>query len=272
MKQAGATVFILLFFCLFTTAQNFRLPASSPSTRLYTYAGNGNAFSFAGNPSALAGIQQFSAGVYSEQRFMLKDIGHYNATVAIPTQLGNFGFKGDYFGNSFFNESGIGIAYARKLGASVDVGVQFNYYGVNAGVYGSASAITAEAGVIVHVTEQLRVGLHVYNPTSVKIGKGGGEDLPSMFDVGFGYDVSEVLFLSGTIEKVQNQPAAVTAAIQYNFDKKLFANAGIISSTGVYYLGFGVMHHDFLINATASLHPQLGFSPGLLLIYTKTKK
>ncbi len=272
MKQASATVVILLFFCLLANAQNFRLPASSPSTRLYTYLQKGNAFSFAHNPAALASVQQFSAGIFSEKRFMLKDVGYYNLAVAAPTQSGNFGFKADYFGNSFFNEMEAGFAYARKLGSSVNVGVQFNYYGVNAGAYGSSGAMTAEAGVVINLTQDFRVGLHVYNPTSVKIGKDGEEKLPSMFGFGFGYNVSEVLFLTGTMEKVQHQPAAVTAGLQYNFDKKLLANAGVISSTGVYYLGVGVQQKNFLINVTVSLHPQLGFTPGLLLIYTKVKE
>ncbi len=202
---------------------------------------------------------------------MLKDVGYYNVAVAVPTQRGNFGFKGDYFGNSFLNETAAGVAYARRLGAGVDVGVQFNYYGVNAGGYGTAAAVTAEAGVVIHLTEDFRVGLHVYNPTSVKIGK-EDEELPSIFNMGFGYQVSEVLFLTGTIEKVQHQAAAVTAGLQYNFDKKLFANGGFLTSTGAYYLGLGLIQKNFLLNASASIHPQLGFSPGLLLIYIKAKK
>jgi hypothetical protein len=46
----------------------------------------------------------------------------------------------------------------------------------------------------------------------------------------------------------------------------------MVSSTSVYFFGAGFILHNIRIDATASVHPQLGVTPGLLLIYTKPKK
>jgi hypothetical protein len=77
-------------------------------------------------------------------------------------------------------------AYGRKLGGKIDVGVQFNYYSFKVAGYGSASSINAEGGMIVHVTEAFNIGVHLYNPTGVSVGKNAEEKLPAIYSAGFG--------------------------------------------------------------------------------------
>jgi hypothetical protein len=59
----------------------------------------------------------------------------------------------------------------------------------------------------------------------------------------------------------------VNAGMQYSFDEKLFARAGFTSGTSSYFFGLGVMLKNFRLDATASIHPQLGITPGLLLLF-----
>jgi hypothetical protein len=54
--------------------------------------------------------------------------------------------------------------------------------------------------------------------------------------------------------------------MQYNFDKQFFARFGIASQNGTPYGGAGVSWENFRIDVSASYHPQLGISPGLMLI------
>jgi len=58
----------------------------------------------------------------------------------------------------------------------------------------------------------------------------------------------------------------VHTGIQYQFAKQFFARAGIASATSTGYAGFGVSWSNFRLDVTGSYHPQLGVSPGLLLI------
>ena len=51
-----------------------------------------------------------------------------------------------------------------------DVGVQFNYYGYRVPAYGNASSINFEIGILIHLTDKLSTGLHVYNPVGGKLG------------------------------------------------------------------------------------------------------
>ena len=52
----------------------------------------------------------------------------------------------------------------------------------------------------------------------------------------------------------------------------LAARAGVSTSTSVYYFGIGVGLKQFRLDATASVHQQLGITPGLLLLFNLKKK
>ncbi len=263
-------VFCIVFSPL--KSQTFQSPVSVIYTKTNTYSSaQKDAFSFTGNQAALAGIKKISVGIYGERRFMLADLTSYQLAFALPTSSGNFGLQANYFGSSVFSQSRLGLAYARNLG-KVDVGAQFNYHQIKIAGYGNASAINFDAGAILHISEQFQTGVHVYNPTRVSFGKNSEEKLPMVYSFGFGYDASENFFIGTEIEKVEGQPVNVNAGLQYSFDEKIFARAGISSSTSVFYFGAGFLWSGVRIDLTASLHPSLGVTPGLLLVYSAADK
>lgn len=265
----GTLLFAACLFCFSPLqAQMAGLPLRTAYTRLPAYSRQfKDAFSFSSNTAAAATLQKFAAGIYSERRFMLKELSTYSAAAAFPTSSGTFCVKGDYSGSSLYNEAAAGLAYARKLGDRVDVGIQFNYFTVKAAGYGSASAVTVDAGVIFQVADGVQTGIQVANPNRRSLGKGGEETLPSFYSAGIGFDVSPQLFIGAEAEKIENSPLGVNAGIHYRFADKLVARAGVSSATSVYYIGFGVALKSILVHVTASFHPYLGVSPGLLLLY-----
>lgn len=220
------------------------------------------------NSASLAGIKSFSAGVFSERRFLLKELSSYSVVAALPTTSGNFGFSGDYFGGSLYNEGSIGFAYGRSLGAKADVGLGFHYHSLTASGYGAASTLAFDAGAVFHLTDAVQTGVSVYNPVGMKFGKNGDEKLPGIYSIGIGYDASSQLFIGAEAQKVEDQPVSINAGFQYLFAEKLSARAGINSATSVYAIGFGVKLQKLRIDATASFHPYLGVTPGLLLLYS----
>jgi hypothetical protein len=217
-------------------------------------------------------MKSASAGVYGERRFMLDELSLYQLAIAVPTNSGNFGVKAGYFGFSDYNESQMGLAYARKLGSKVDIGVQFNYNGIQVGGYGNSSAINFEIGTIFHLTDKLHAGVHAYNPVGGKYGKNSEEKLASVYTVGLGYEASDKFFISTEIEKEENQTVNVNAGIQYKFLPQFMARAGIATNTSNVYAGVGLFLKIFRLDVVASYHPQLGITPGLMLVYNFSKK
>jgi len=265
----------ILFFYLPIVAlsQAVRSPVSSAYIGLGAYSNNHiDVFSFHANEASLAKLNNISAGIYGEKRFLLNELGLYDAAIAFPTPSGNFGVDARYYGFADYNESQFGLAYARSLGSKIDVGVQFNYYSVRVAGYGNASSVNFEVGTILHLTDKLNAGLHVYNPIESKLGKNEEEKLASIYSAGIGYEASEKFFISIEIEKEEDKAVNVNAGLQYKFLPQLLARTGVSAATSTMYLGIGFGWKTMRLDATASYHPQLGITPGLLLIFAFNKK
>lgn len=258
----------MLFIHLLSAGQTVRRPVAAFYTGLGAYSiTHADVFSFTANQASLAQIKNSSAGAYGERRFLLEELSLYQAAAALPTSSGNFGLKAGYYGFSDYNETQLGLAYARKLGGKADLGVQFNYNNVRISSYGNASAVNFEIGIIFHLTDKLHAGVHAYNPVGGKLGKNEEEKLASVFTVGAGYEASDKFFVSAEIEKEENQPVNVNAGLQYKFLPQLMARAGIATATSNAYGGVGLMMKSFRVDITAAWHPQLGITPGLLFLF-----
>lgn len=268
MKNRAAIGFLMIMGSLASHCQSMQSPVAAPCLGGGAYSINQvDVFSFSSNQASLAQLKSSAAGIYGERRYLLTELSNYRASVAVPSHSGNFGLQAGYFGSANYNETQLGLAYARKLGIKMDVGVQFNYNGIKAAGYGKASAISFEAGTIFHITDKLHIGFHVNNPVGGKFGKNTEEKLPSVYTIGFGYDASRQFYFSTEIVKEENEDINVIAALQYKFIPQLLARIGLSSATSVVWFGIGLKLHSFRLDMTASYHPQLGITPGLLLLF-----
>ncbi len=267
MKAIIAIILIGILGINAVPAQSLRYPLALPYTSLSAYSKQQpDPFSFTANQAALAPVKNIALAAYCERRFLLAATSAYRFAAVFPTRLGNFGLQLDYAGFKNFNENKIGLAYARSLGPKVDLGIQFNYYGYRVPAYGNASAIYFEAGAIMHFTDKLTGGVHVYNPVGGKLGNTSNEKLASAYKFGLGYDASTSFFVGAELIKEEDRPVNMIAGVQYHFADLFFARAGIISESGTAFAGVGVAWNKLRLDVSASYHPQLGFSPGILLI------
>lgn len=253
-------------------AQSLRYPQAAPYTGLGAYSYHFvDVFSATANQAALARLPQAGGGVYTERRFLLEQLTSYHAIVALPTSLGGWGLAVHYLGSGQYNESQAGIAYGKKLG-QVDLGVQFNYTMMRAAGYGSDGAVTVEVGTLWHITDRVHVGLHLFNPSGGKFGKQGQEKMAWVYKAGGGYEISEKLLVSADIIKAEEKAVNVQAGLQYIPDKRLLIRAGMATATTSPWLGAGWAWKNIRADITASYHPQLGITPGLLLLFNAKKE
>lgn len=258
---------------LLSKAQVLRRPLAAAYTSMGAYSLNHvDVFSFTANQASLAQLKNSSAGVYGERRFLLSELNSYTATVGLTTNSGNFGVKANYSGFSDYNETQLGLAYGRKMGNKVDIGAQVNYHSIRINSYGNASAVSFELGTVLHLTDKLHAGLHATNPAGGKFGKDQQEKLSSVYSFGIGYDASEKFIVSAEIQKEEDQPVNVNAGLQYKFIPQLLVRAGMSSATSAAWLGLGLTIKSFRLDVTTSYHPQLGITPGVLMLFNFNRK
>jgi hypothetical protein len=259
---------IILAFSIHSNAQIVKQPISVNYTSLGAYSRNfSDIFSATINQASLVNLKANAFAVYGEKRFMLNDLNAFTTIVGATTSFGTFGFQADYAGAASFNESELGLMYARKLTEDIEVGAKFNYHAIKIAGYGSLSTINFETGAIFHLTEKLHCGVHIYNPGGSRLGKTESEKLASIYRFGVGYEASDKLFIGAEIIKQEDLPTGINASLQYNLHRRVFIRSGLSTANNVSYVCLGINTDFGRIDLNTSYHSQLGFSPGILLLF-----
>jgi hypothetical protein len=244
-----------------------------------TYTGLGaysqqftQAFSFLSNQAALSHLARKSAGMYTEKRFGMAALALHTASAAMPVKGGGVGLALQFAGFPAFHESRVALAYGKELGTG-SLGLQCNYHQVYMAGYGSDAAIGFELGALWSLTPKLVAGVQVANPLGGKFFQNRQEKLAAVYQLGAGYQASEQVCISGRLIKEENRPLNVLAGIQYNIvSNRLFAQFGMASATAAPFFGTGWQWRNCRMDVVLHYHPQLGFSPGLLLIFYGKQK
>jgi hypothetical protein len=247
-------------------------PTRSPLQARYTtpvvYSKNfTDAFSGSYNQAALARVKTAAAGIFGERRFLLKELSNFCAVMAWPLKRGGLGLAARYFGGEQFNSTQIGLGYGKQLHEKIDIGLQVNYNSMRLAGYGSDATLNFEAGGLFHLTDKLHLGMHVYNPVGGRFGEFNNEKLAAVYTIGLGYDVSAAVAFCIEIIKEEDQPITINAGMQYSFAHHLYARLGMASGSGSYFCGLGIQWKLCRIDMASSWQPQLGFTPGIMLLF-----
>ncbi|MBW6492066.1 MAG: hypothetical protein K0B15_12820 [Lentimicrobium sp.] len=220
------------------------------------------------NQAGLARLTVPVAGVYYENRFLLKDLGYKAGVFALPLNQGTVALSFSHFGYQAYNESKIGLAYARGFGKYIAFGLQLDYNMARlAESYGNRNFITFEAGLLANVTSQLAIGVHVYNPIQAKLSEFNDERAPVIFRFGTTYDISENIIITAETEKDINHTANIKAGVEYKLIPQIHVRGGISTNPASNSFGVGIFMGNFNIDISSSYHYVLGFSPQASLNY-----
>jgi len=236
-------------------------------------------WSLQNNQAGLAGYTSAAAGIDWQNRFLVKELSCNSAGVVVPTNSGVFAAGMQYFGYSLYNESKLGLAYARKLGEQFSAGLQLDYFNRHiAEGYGNASAFTFELGIQADLTENFRVGVHVFNPVRAKYDDSDGDKIPAVFTVGILYEISDGLIVSVESEKDSEFKPLFRGGLEYKIIEPVSFRFGFSSAparTGSdgfsianrFAFGFGYEWKQLSVDVAASVHQTLGWSPGISIHY-----
>jgi hypothetical protein len=225
-----------------------------------------DAFAFTGNTATLVNHTTTVAGIYSERRFLLKELAWYKAAAIFPTPLGNVGTQMSYHGFSAYHQYELALAYARKLGAAMDVGIQFNYGGYRVPVVEQGAQLSASIGAMLHISKQVQAGVQVRN-LGLKSPSKSASIVASSFDLGIGYDASEKFFIQTQLLKESNMPMQFAVSVQYQFLPVFFIRGGMVTGSNSIFAGAAIFVRQLRIDITSHYHPQLGITPGIALVF-----
>ncbi|HJU46195.1 MAG TPA: hypothetical protein VJ647_05380 [Chitinophagaceae bacterium] len=258
----------VLVLCNSLYAQTVRTPSSMRYTGIGTYSRHFvDAFAITGNQASLCNLKTVQAGLYTENRFSLQELNLVSGVIGLPLKNSGIGITVNRFGSGDYKEMQAGLAYGKKLGDKVDIGVQFNYNTINITGYDGASTLNIEVGSIWHFTEKLHGGIHLYNPSGSKYGKTVFQKIPAIYKMGFGYENGNRFLVSMEIAKEEGQPVNVNTGVHYAFHENFFMRFGIATGANNSFAGVGLKWKVCRLDLSFSYHPQLGFTRGLSLLF-----
>jgi len=235
------------------------------------------------NQAGLAGYKNISAGFYFEDRFIMKELGLKALAFVLPVKSGAFGLNFNTFGFSQYNETKVGLAFAKGLGKIFSAGLQLDYLRTSiAENYGDKNVFTFEIGLMSRPNDKVILAAHVFNPINVRLEKQYDERIQSVYKFGVSYLVSDKLLLAIETEKSRDFKPLVRGGFEYKIIDRALVRMGYstlpsmsgdddFSIASQYSFGFGLNFQNLNIDLSASIHQILGWSPSVSLIYTFNK-
>lgn len=248
---------LLLSFSLVSSAQHYDAKNNALGGCGLTQNNVWNNFT---NQAGLAEINQFIIGAGTENSFGIKELSTHTAVFALPVNGGVFGLNIDYTGFELYNESKIGLAFAKKLSDNFNVGIQVDYLGIYVDEgNNNHNNFTFEIGAQKRLMQTLTLGAHIFNPIVVKLNE--DENIPSIFKLGLRYDANEKvsIFTEGELESEQN--AKLKLGLEYKIIKQLQLRTGFSTNPAKNSFGIGYALNKMQLDIAVNRHQLLGYSP-----------
>lgn len=228
-----------------------------------------DAFSCVYNPALSPFIDDFAAGVYTENRFLTDELKMVGAAAVIKRSQSGISLLIRHFGNIDYNENCFGLNYGFSLG-KVSLGAIFNYQRLRIGEGSSESYIKYGVASVWQVSEKVFTSIRLTNPHFFD---GARDDfaVATVTQFGIGYAASPEFYIAVESEKEEDKPPQVVFAVCYQYDGKYFFSGNWTTAAHQPYFSAGWQWKNLRIETGCAFHQVLGISPSLTILYQKSK-
>jgi len=265
MKRPSLTlILVLLSFQFLSALENY--PAGARSLALSNaFVSISDIWSTFHNQASLPGIEQFSAGIFYESRYLVDELSLTAGTIVLPVKPGVFGFSFYQFGESTYKENKLGVAFAKQLSRKLQLGIQLDYFSKrlpeNKNVFGMA---TFETGLIYSPTKDLFLGLHIFNPISYETEQAKEVFyVPTPFRFGGHYQFDDMVLLTVETQKDLENPFRIKTGIEFLPLKNLALRFGVSGKPISYSAGIGITYRKVTTDIGFTYHGNLGPTPAI---------
>jgi len=212
------------------------------------------------NQAGIADINKLTVGAGFENSFGLKELSTRSAVVALPVNTGVFGINITYTGFELYNESKIGLAFAKRLSPSFKIGVQIDYLQIYAEEStNNKNTLTFEIGAQKKLIQKLTLGAHIFNPIGSKLNE--EENIPSIFKLGLRYDANQKVSVFTEAELEGEQDTKLKIGIEYNIINQMQLRTGFSTNPAQNTFGIGYSLNKIQFDIAIKRHQILGYSP-----------
>ena len=217
------------------------------------------------NQALLPLNNSLSAGFSYENRFGISELSTRSAAIIIPA--GKTFLSGFYsrFGYTDYKRDIAGAGCGLRLSERLYSGVRIDYLSERtSGEYANARSVTFEAGLLVLLSENTRIGINVFNPLPNSLRK---KELPSCLRVGAGTNFNELLFASIEAELSTGNSIILKTGFEYEAFSKIWLRGGFCTENTSFSFGAGFLTKFAQIDIGFLTHEQLGVTSEVSVVF-----
>lgn len=260
--------YTFLFFILIQTTVSAQI---NPGPRSLSMGSAGVAlkdvWSLQHNPAGIANIVRPIFALGYERHFSDQNLSTQKAVFAIPFKQHVFGLSFQRYGINEYSEQTAGIAYSRNFSGSLALSITLMHHQLSVPKYGSANAVSVDAGMQYRLNERIWIGTHISNPSGSKYQDISGSTIPVSISFGVSFEFSDKVLVISDIHKVLSAGIDTKLGIEYTMINWFAIRGGMTANPFKQYAGFGLNYQRFALDIAISSHPNLGYSPNLAFSY-----
>lgn len=216
-------------------------------------------WSIQNNPAGLATWRSLSVGISYENRFLIKELSYANTGLVIPVKIGTLGVSYSRFGFEDYNENNVGLAFARDFGPYLKIGLKLDYLSFRfSGDYATRRTATFELGIQSNITDDLCLGVYIFNPINVKLKTIYNQHVPIVFKFGLSYRITKDFIMATEVEYDSDRKMDYRFGLEYLTTKDFYIRAGVHTNPGTACVGVGYTVSRVIIDVSATMNQFTG--------------
>jgi len=220
------------------------------------------------NQGAMAFAENIEIGTSLENKFGVSDLNMGHLGAIVPTNnFGVIGISAAHLNMQGYNESKLGLAYARRLSTKIGFGLKINYHNYSVAEQGNFSNLTFETGILYKYSNKLNFGFHVFNPTQSRRVASVDDYYPIVLRMGAEYLLSKKLHVLFEVQKDDMLPVQIKGGLEWMLGEILYLRTGLANNPQWNTFGMGIQVKDFRLDLALGYVARLGASPQIGLQY-----
>jgi hypothetical protein len=259
LQKISVSVYIALFPLALNAGDPSFIPAGAAQAGMgYVTVMKTDLWSSFHNQAALAFQQGTLFGICYENRFGLRETGTCSASFASKWGRTGIGAVYSHFGYSDFSRQMTGIACALAISGKISAGVQIDWFNEKMyGEYNDRHALTFEAGLLITSSENLRFGIHLFNPVPNSVRT---NEMTSGIRAGAAIKLTGNFLAGAEFEMTTGGKVDLRTGFDYEAAKGFWLRGGFRTFNPSFSFGIGYRLKPAIIDIAFATHEKLGIT------------
>jgi hypothetical protein len=220
------------------------------------------------NPAGTAVMNNAGVSINYFLPYTIKELSHQNILLVKPLDYGVASAFVSRFGYSVYNETRVGINFAREITPQVRASFQFNFQNNYDEQAGSGQQVFSGIGIQFEPSKNLILGFYSSNPEKSSIVLLNQKNaIPSIYALGLSWKANIDFTISAEVEKEIGYQNVVKFGMEYFVNNMLWLRTGVFGKPMQYSLGTGLLLSKLRVDVAVAQHQTLGLTSAIGLSY-----